>query len=255
MTLPIETSKSHFVAFTAVFAAMIAVLDVIPMFEGFYSGIWDSWIFLLSPLIGVLLGPMGGFFAVGMGSLVGHIVFFRDVSELFFMIGAPVGAAMAGLVYQNRWKPALGFYSLLLGGYFIDPVTWILPLWGIWDTLFAYGLLLVFSLLARKNWWDVTKPKRELMQLIFCTVIGLEADILTRVFLFVPGQLYWIFYGLTPTDLQLLWLAAGIITPIKVLLSVIMMVTLGYQVLKVLPDHIIQSGESSELDDDQLQSD
>ena len=46
MALHIGPNKSRFVAFTAVFTAMIVVLDVIPH-GGFYAGIWDSWMFLI----------------------------------------------------------------------------------------------------------------------------------------------------------------------------------------------------------------
>jgi hypothetical protein len=52
-------------------------------------------------------------------------------------------------------------------------------------------------------------------------------------------------------DLQILWLGAGIITPIKVLMAVILMVTLGYQVLKVLPTYRehVEENELRELQD------
>ncbi|MFW9919449.1 MAG: hypothetical protein ACFFED_07605 [Candidatus Thorarchaeota archaeon] len=247
MAIPIESSKSHFIAFSAIFAAMAAALDLI-LTPGFSSGIWDSWIFLLSPIVGVLLGPIGGFAAIGIGSLIGHILFFRDVFELLYMIGAPIGAAMAGLVYQRRWKPVLIIYSGLLAGYFLYPVSWTLPLFGIWDILVGFGFVVLFSVLVNRQWWNEMSREKDLLRLIFCTVIGLESDILTRVFLLVPGQTYWIFYGFTPEDLQLLWLGAGIITPIKVLLAVIMMVTIGYQVLRVLPSHIVQLSETQELE-------
>ena len=144
MALRIEPTKSHFVAFTAVFSAFIAVLDVIPMIPGFYGGIWDSWVFVLSPLVGVLLGPFAGAFSVLLGSLMGHMIFFRDPYELVFMLGAPFGAMMSGLVYQRRWKPVLGLYSALLLGYFLTPISWVLPLWGIWDILVGYGIVLLF---------------------------------------------------------------------------------------------------------------
>lgn len=236
MAIPINSGKSQFVAFTAVFAAMAAALDFI-LTPGFYSGIWDSWIFLLSPLVGVLLGPIGGFVAIGIGSIAGHMLFFRDVFELVYMIGAPLGAAMAGLVYEKRWKLVFTIYTLLLGGFLIYPVSWALPLFGIWDILVGFGFVLVFTVLTRRGWWEDENDKRNLLNLVFCTVIGLETDILTRVFLLVPGQTYWLFYGFTVEDLQIIWLGAGIITPIKVLLAVILMVTVGYQVLKVIPDN------------------
>ncbi len=246
MAIPINSDKSQFVAFTAVFAAMAAVLDLI-LTPGFYSGIWDSWIFLLSPIVGVLLGPVGGFVAIGIGSIVGHMLFFRDVFELVYMIGAPLGAAMAGLVYEKRWKMVCTIYTVLLGGYLIYPVSWVLPLFGIWDILVGFGFVLVFAALTHNGWWEEESEKKNLLNLIFCTVIGLETDILTRVFLLVPGQTYWLFYGFTVEDLQVLWLGAGIITPIKVIMAVLLMVTVGYQVLKALPHYVGYSKEKGLL--------
>ncbi len=246
MAIPIDTTKSHFVAFTSIFAAMAAVLDLI-LTPGFYSGIWDSWIFLLSPIVGVLLGPVGGFVAIGIGSLVGHVLFYRDIFEMVYMIGAPVGAAMAGFVYQRRWKPVIAFYSVLLGGYFMYPISWSLPLFGIWDILVGFGFVLLFSVLTRKGWWDESTKGKNLLNLVFCAVIGLESDILTRVFILVPGQTYWLFYGFTPEDLQLIWLGAGIITPIKVILAVIVMVTVGYQILRALPNYYLRDKETRNI--------
>ena len=116
MSISLTTDKSRFVALTAIFAAMSVVADLILIPS---AGIWDSAIFILSPLAGILLGPFAGAVAIGIGSLAGHCIFFRDIYEMVFMIGAPFGAAMSGLIYQRRWKPALGIYSLLLLGYFL----------------------------------------------------------------------------------------------------------------------------------------
>jgi len=243
MALLSMPTKSHFVAFTAVFTAMITVLDVLPTL-GFYSGIWDSWIFLLSPLVGILLGPLAGAFCVGLGSLMGHMIIFRNPFELVFMFGAPLGAAMSGLVYQRRWRPVLGIYSALLLGYFITPVAWILPLWGIWDILAGYGLLLLFVFLVTQLKWFETNNHKQTLRLIFSSVIGLEADILLRVFILVPGQTYWLFYGMTPEMLQLVWLGAGFVTPIKVVMAAIAVVVIGTALLR----HNLSSLGSEELE-------
>ena len=78
MAIAIGKNLSRFVAFVAVFTALVTVFDVVPVIPGFYSGIWDSWLFLLSPIIGVLLGPIAGVFSVGFGTLLGHFIYFRD---------------------------------------------------------------------------------------------------------------------------------------------------------------------------------
>ncbi len=243
MTLVVGVNSSRTVALVAIFAALTAVLDVLPAF-GFTSGVWDSWAFLLSPIVGILLGPYLGAYSVGIGSLIGHSIYYREPTELLFMIGLSMGAAVAGFVYQRRWKPVLGIYSAMLLGYFIYPVTWALPLWGIWDVLVGYGIVLLYSVATIRNTWANPSERHNLLLLIFCTVIALETDILFRVFVLVPGQVHWLF-GWTPDILYDIWLVAGFITPIKVILAVIVMVTLGRQLLRVLE----QQGDSIALGD------
>jgi hypothetical protein len=236
-------SGSRTLTFTAIFAAMIAVLDSIPIIPGFYSGVWDSWIFMLSPIVGILLGPVLGVIAVGLGGLVGHLVYFRDPLELIFMLGAPVGAGVAGLVYQQRWRYVFTIYSLLLLAYFITPVTWVLSLWGIWDVL--AGFALIFGVMVLSGFSTSAKNLLSSInsRLVLGTVIGLESDILVRIFILVPGQTYWFFYGMPVEELQLLWLAAGFITPIKVILAAIATLAICKPLLRYFQEHIADSNE------------
>jgi hypothetical protein len=235
---------SRAITFTAIFAAMIAILDSIPIIPGFYSGIWDSWIFMLSPIVGILLGPVLGAIAVGLGGLVGHLIYFRDPLELIFMLGAPVGAGIAGLVYQQRWRYVFTVYSALLIGYFITPVTWVLSLWGIWDVLVGFVLIVGVIVLPGLS----ESAKRILSsinsRLVLGTIIGLESDILVRIFILIPGQFYWFFYGIPVEELQLLWLAAGFITPIKVVLATIATLAICRPLAWHFQDHMGDSNES-----------
>ena len=245
MALPIGSNQSRFVAFVAVFTAMVAVLDAIPTLPAFYAGVWDSWPFLLSPIIGILLGPYVGALSVGLGSFLGHMIYFRDPTELLFMLGLPLGTAVAGFVYQKRWRPVFGIYTAMLLCYFIYPVSWELPLWGIWDILLGFGVVLIYSVLTTRGIWSNTSERYNLLLLVFCSVIALETDILFRVFVLVPGQMHWFFYGWTATELYYIWLGAGFITPIKVVLATIVAITLGRQLLRVLEQH----GESVAMGD------
>jgi hypothetical protein len=235
MALAIGKNRSRIVAYLAIFIALVAVFDAIPIIPGFQSGIWDSWIFLFSPIIGVLLGPFLGFVTVGLGSVLGHFIYYRDPFEFIFMIGAAFGAACAALIYQRRWKPVLILYSGLLLGYFLTPITWFLPLIGIWDILLGYGILILFVLLMRFQIWPTHHTQAQWLRLLFCAIIGLEADILLRVFILIPLGTYWFFYGMTPEFLYWLWLTAGIITPLKVALSALFTVTIGFSLLQILP--------------------
>jgi len=244
MALQVDSNPSRTVAFVAVFAALTAVLDIIPAF-GFTSGVWDSWAFLLSPIVGILLGPYLGAISVGIGSFLGHAIMPRDTIEFLFMFGLSAGAAVGGFVYQRKWKPVLGIYTAMLLGYFVYPISWGLPLWGIWDILVGYGIVLIYSIATIRGYWSNTSERYKLLMLVFCCVIALETDILFRVFILVPGQMWWFYYAMTPEDLALLWVGAGFITPIKVVMAVIVIVTLGRQLLRTLE----QQGNSIAMGD------
>ena len=226
-----KLTGSRSITITAMFAAMIAVLDSIPMIPGFYGGIWDSWAFMLSPIVGILLGPIYGAISVGLGGLVGHLVYFRDPIELLFMLGAPVGAGMAGLVFQQRWRSVFVIYSLFLLGYFITPVTWSLSLLGIWDVLVGFWIVLVVTVISNLNKATNLLSSTSL-KLILATVIGLESDILVRIFILIPGQTYWTYYAMPLEVLQVLWLVAGIITPIKVILAALATIAIGQALIR-----------------------
>ena len=236
MALAISQNRSSFVAFLGVATALVTVFDMMSSIGILpWTGIWDSWIFLLSPIIGVLLGPLVGAYSVGLGSLLGHFIYFRDPFEFIFMLGAPLGAAMAAFVYQRRWRPVLGIYSFLLACYFLSPVSWVLPLVGIWDILAGFAVVLLFTLCASLGWSPTKEKRSQLLLLLFSAIIGLEADILLRIFILIPGQTYWLFYGMPISALQFMWLTAGIITATKVTLGAIMTITVGLSLVQLLP--------------------
>ncbi len=235
---------SRSITFTAIFAAMIAVLDSIPMIPGFYGGIWDSWGFMLSPIVGILLGPVLGVISVGLGGFVGHLVYFRDPIELLFMLGAPVGAGVAGLVFQERWKSACAIYSVMILGYFLTPVTWSLSLLGVWDVLVGFVLILTIAILTTMNKSGTRILSSTNLKMILATVIGLESDILVRIFILIPGQMYWIYYGMPLEVIQGLWLVAGVITPIKVILAAIATIAIGRSLLEIFPQQTAELNNS-----------
>jgi hypothetical protein len=228
---------SRSITFVAIFAAMIAILDSIPMIPGFYGGIWDSWGFMLSPIVGILLGPVLGVISVGLGGLVGHLVYFRDPIELLFMLGAPVGAGMAGLVFQERWKAACAIYSAMILGYFLTPVTWSLSLLGVWDVLVGFVLILAITIASSLNKVGTRTLSSTNLKMILATVIGLESDILARILILIPGQMYWLYYAMPLEVLQGLWLIAGVITPIKVVLAAIATIAIGKSLLSNFENH------------------
>lgn len=227
--------KSQFVSLVAVFAALNVVCDVI-ILPQLSSGVWYGLVFLIVPLTGIALGPYAGFLSTLIGVMVGHTILPRGVEEYLFTLGAPIGAMMSGLSFRRQWKPVVIYYTVLLASYFITPISWQLPLWGMWDVYGAFLMLLIVVLFAyRRGRWR-TRLKTPFL-LTLSAFVGLEADILFRIFVFIPGQTYQSIYGLPVEWLQVIWVAGAFITPFKVAVSAIVTSLLGTRLLKVLNAH------------------
>jgi hypothetical protein len=229
-----EMRKSQFLALVAVFAAINVVFDSLIGLPELSSGIWYSWIFIVEPINGIVLGPYAGFLSSFIGVMIGHSIYFRDVYEFLFTLGAPIGAMVAGFIFRGEWKIVMTYYTALLGFYFITPIAWQLPIWGMWDVYLAYFILLVVAvIMARKGSWN-HESKGLLYVIALSALVGLEADILFRIFVLIPGQTYRLFYGLGTEALIPLWVEAAAITPIKVAISILVTTTVVPPLIKVI---------------------
>ncbi len=226
--------KSTFISTVAVFAAFNIICDSLmgpplPM----PPSVWYSWIFIATPITGIVLGPYAGFLSSLIGVMIGHSIYFRDVYEFLFTLGAPLGAMVAGLLFRGRWKLVLTYYTVLLGVYFITPVAWQLPIWGMWDVYLAYAILLVVVMMIRMGSWN-PKSKGLLYVIALSTFIGLEADILFRIFVFIPGQTYRLFYEYSVETLRFIWMEGAAETPVKVALSTLVTAIVGPPVIRAV---------------------
>jgi hypothetical protein len=87
--------------------------------------------------------------------------------------------------------------------------------------------------MARKGSWS-PESKGLLYVIALSALIGLEADILFRIFVLIPGQTYRLFYALGEEALIPLWVEAAAITPIKVAISILVTTTVGPPLVKVI---------------------
>ena len=224
--------KSTFIALISVCAAISIICDslVAPLP---YSGVWLSWIFISEPITGILLGPLAGFLSNLIGVMIGHFINYIDVYEFLFTLGAPLGAMISALVFRRRWGIVLTYYLALFGGFFVAPVSWQLPFWGMWDVYLAFATLLFLVIITskRKSLWNINSKKRLIYILSLSAFIGLEADVLFRIFIFVPCQTYKLFYDYGVSELQAIWGLGAVETPIKVGLSTIIISIAGPSII------------------------
>lgn len=190
----------------------------------------------MSPINGIVLGAGDGFIATLISVLMGHTLVFRDsIYEFIFTLGAPLGSMMAGLVFRGRRRWAVAYYAVLLGAYFMSQVARSLPIWGMWDVYLAFVMLLGVTIFrGGTGGTPVFSPR---VETALAALIGLEADILYRIFVLIPLGGYELFYGLTPELLVAIWsVPAPLITPIKVGASLLVSALLVPSILKILKD-------------------
>ena len=224
-----NVKKSVFVSFVAVFAAFNVITDSFMSTPLPYSGVWHSWIFISEPITGILLSPFTGFFSTLIGVMIGHYINFIDVYEYIFTLGAPIGAMISSLIFRGKWSIAITYYIALLSAFFATPVSWQLPFWGMWDVYLALVCLLGTSIAAikRKELWNTSSSPRLIYIIALSTFIGLEADVLFRIFVFIPCQTYKLFYGFNNEILQGIWAVGAVETPIKAALSTTIAAIIG----------------------------
>jgi len=226
--------KSLFVSLVAIFAALNAVCDSFMGIPQFSEGVWYSWIFIIEPLTGIVLGPYVGFLSTLIGVMIGHFIYFRGTQEFLFTIGAPVGAMISGFLSKGRWKIVFGYYTMLFTAYFLTPVSWQLPIWGMWNTYCAYAGLCIIALKMTEKRAERLETRSLSRVLPIYAFIGLEADILFRIFAFIPCQTYWFIYGFNVETLQFIWIAGALITPIQVAISALLTLIVGIPLIKIL---------------------
>jgi hypothetical protein len=229
--------ESSFISLIAVFAAFNIVCDLLVGPLPDISSVWYSWIFIAEPISGIILGPFASFFSTFIGVMVGHSIYIRDSAEFLFTLGAPIGAMISALVFRGKWKIVLVYYMALLGAFFATPVSWQLPFWGMWDVYLAFGGLLV-SIVIMKKWkgfWNTKSVGVPLLYIVALgTFIGLEADVLFRIFILVPCQTYRIIYALDVSTLQWWWAAGAVETSTKAALSTLASVMVTPSILRAV---------------------
>lgn len=226
--------NSVFISLVAVFAALNVVCDSIMGMPQLQSQVWFSWIFIATPITGIVLGPYAGFLSTLVGVMAGHSIYFRGLEEFIFTIGAPVGVMMTGFLFRGNWKLPLTYYVVLFAAYFLTPVAWQLPLWGMWNVYLAFfSLLATILVMAKKDLWNPDSKSLFYMAPL-CTFIGLEADVLFRIFVLIPCQTYYVIYGWSADILASIWTLAAFITPIQVAMSMTVTLAVIPPLVKVL---------------------
>ncbi|MEM3630245.1 MAG: hypothetical protein QXY18_02385 [Nitrososphaerota archaeon] len=220
--------KSRFLTLISLFSALHAIFVLIPL-------PFRSFMVIIQPLEGIILGVYGGFFSALLGSIVGRVIRpMEGLLPIFGITAEPIGALTAALFFRKKWKYVFLIYIILLAGYFIHPLGRILPAWCLWNTYIAF-ILTFISPLFLKNFKEITNSKKLVFLLALTSFIGVEADALVRIFILIPIGFYSLM-GIPEEALTPIWIAGAIQTPLEAILSIIATVILGIPLIKFLKE-------------------
>jgi len=115
--------RSHLVASAALFAVLYAILGLFPVSA--YIGVSSFLTFreVLSPLAGMLFGPLAGGFSMAIGNFVDFGFGKPVVFDFLDFVPDTASAVMAGLVFTGRRKFALALPLVLVLWYSLDPLS------------------------------------------------------------------------------------------------------------------------------------
>jgi hypothetical protein len=107
----------------AVFAAVYAVLNLIPVSRLVGSVTFLSMANVFSPLAGMVLGPLPGGLSVLVGTFVSFALGKTVAFDGFDFIPGVVAAVTAGLAIKGRIVPTIVLSAVLYAVYLLDPLS------------------------------------------------------------------------------------------------------------------------------------
>ena len=239
-------------ASTALMAALHAALASIPGPFGF-----RSWMIIIMPLEGMILGPGPGAISAMIGGSIGCVLRGEAAILPIVAFSEPLGAASAGLALKKRWKEISIIYLVMLVAYFIHPFGRALPAWCLWDIYVAFSLSLLAGLLSSRPfmralkmayacltdlfpWLLILKPRGKVewgpnspVSVVLSTFLGLEADALARIFVFIP-LCFYVVLGVEFETIVGLWYLGALATPLEALLATLFVSFVGPPVFRAL---------------------
>jgi uncharacterized membrane protein len=208
-------------AVIAVWAALIAVVTLVPAFPMIGTGATFSVSAALVPLAGILFGPIPGAICAAIGAFIGqliapHTVFFGPLSFLI----PTLNALCAGFAMQKRWYVPLVVILVLSLVWFAFPLgrsVWFTPL--IWTLGIGASLVGWF---AGSDWLG-SDNRAELFAGVFLaamcgTIVDHNFGSLWALIMFkLPREIWLAVLPLAPVERTLFSLGSAIVgTPLLI---------------------------------------
>ena len=242
-----KTSKpltSH-PAVIAVWAALIAVVTIVPAFPIIGTGATFSVAAALVPLAGIFFGPVAGALCAAIGAFIGqliapHTVFFGPLSFLI----PTLGAMSAGFAMKKKWYVPLAITVFFSAAWYLIPLgraAWFQP--AIW--LMGIAACLIGWFVA--NDWIGSDNRAKMFIGVF--LAAMAGTIVDHAF----GSTWALVQFQLPAEI---WLGALALAPIERTLFSLGAAIIGTPLLIGLPKIGLPVGQQTDDDiDDDLADD
>jgi uncharacterized membrane protein len=233
-------------AVIAVWAALIAVVTIVPTFPIIGTGATFSVNAALIPLAGIFFGPVAGALCAAIGAFIGqliapHTVFFGPLSFLI----PTLGAMSAGFAMKKRWYVPLLLILLFSATWYLVPLgraAWFQP--AIW----LLGVLAcLIGWFVASDWIGSDNRTKMFIGVFLAAMAGTIVD---HAF----GSLWALIQFQLPPEV---WLGALVLAPVERTLFSLGAAIIGTPLLIGLPKIGLPVGQQAadtddDLDDDEL---
>jgi MFS family permease len=217
---------STFIAYVSLFAALDVVMGALPALP------MVSVAAFIKPFEGIALGSLSGPLAALIGGIIGMLLFPAAAGlGLYTFSTGVVGAAVAGLIVDERPKLALLLMAIPLGAFLANPIGREVALPALYDQVIALFLLYPSYIAWKKARKDV---KYLPLAMFLVAFVGTEADNLTGNAIFVDLHLYSTLWGIPASSLYSVFLAGAFFYPLGRVLVALANVVIGAPALIAL---------------------
>ncbi len=110
--------KAKDLAYISIFAALYAVLGFIPLFYIFGAyGQYITAALIIAPIIGIILGPVGGTLATAIGGVIGMMLTASTPMGSFSFLPETFNTLCAGLIFRGKWYVSAGISAAFIAAF------------------------------------------------------------------------------------------------------------------------------------------
>jgi len=195
---------------------------------------------VISPLIGMILGPSLGVSAVTLGGIIGASIAQTGPFGPFSFVPGAAAAFCSGLLYDHKWRISAGLYATSLLVFAFYPSIGPAYLYPSCVWLQVAGLLLLISPLRSKA-VEFTRNQSNLLELSFgIGVITFTATLFGHV---VGSMMFELIYWHPELDSwRLSWQILTVVYPIERALITMIAIIMGVPLFKALKAYGFEMG-------------